>query len=160
MRGKQAAGMSALVFAGLVLAGCGGGAGAEPEPSPPSETTQADAAEDAAVRDAAACAAVSDVMTIVDNADIALREGRMAAQEQEGWYEVATRTLDRIPSSDDGAVSQGVADLKEAAPAVKAGTKGEPVGVRSDAWHDALATLDEPCLAVDSQLAISAFTGG
>ncbi|ACZ30884.1 hypothetical protein Xcel_1864 [Xylanimonas cellulosilytica DSM 15894] len=158
MRGRQTAGASALVFVALMLAGCDGANDAQLEPT--GEVTQADAPENDVAQDAAACAAVSDVMTIVENAGIALREGRMAPQEQQGWYAVATRALDRIPSSGDGAVSQGIADLKEAAPAVGAGTAAEPVGIRSDAWNDALSTLSEPCLAVDAELAISMFTGG
>lgn len=157
MRRKQAAGASALVLVALMTAGCGG---ASAESGPTGEATQADTTVEDTARDVAACEAVSDVMTIVENADIALSEGRMAAQEQQGWYEVATHTLDRIPSTGDGAVSQGVANLKEAGPAVDVWTRAEPVVIRSKAWSEALATLMEPCLAVDSELAISVFTGG
>ncbi|SDB93238.1 hypothetical protein SAMN05216410_1001 [Sanguibacter gelidistatuariae] len=157
MRGKQAAGASALVLAALMVAGCGS-ASAEPEPT--GEATQADTTEEDTARDVAACKAVSDVMTIADNADIALSEGRMAAQEQRGWYDVATRVLDRIPSTGDDAVSQGVADLKETAPPLTPGTGAEPLGIGSDAWGNALATLAEPCLAVDAELTYHVFTGG
>jgi coenzyme F420-reducing hydrogenase gamma subunit len=111
-------------------------------------------------QDAAACAAVSDVQTIVENADIALSEGRIAVQEQQGWYEIATRALDRIPSSGDGAVSLGVADLQEAVPPVEAWTRTEPAVMKSDAWSHALEALAEPCLAVDSELTIAMFSGG
>lgn len=158
MRGQQTAGASVLVLVALTVAGCGGASTAPPEPT--GEVAQVDASGDAGAQDVAACAAVSDVMTIVENADIARTEGRMAAQEQQGWYAVATRALDRIPSNGDGAVDQGVADLKHAAPAVAAGTAAEPAGIRSDAWNDALATLDEPCRAAGAELAISMFTGG
>ncbi len=137
----------------LMAAGCDGADSAPPDRT--GEVTQDDAA-----RDAAACEAVSDVQTIVENADIALSEGRMAVQEQQGWYEVATRALHRIPSSGDGAVSQGVADLQEAVPTVETWTRTEPAVVRSDAWYDALGTLAEPCIAVESELSISMFTGG
>ncbi|WP_435736141.1 hypothetical protein V5D56_15255 [Cellulosimicrobium sp. PMB13] len=146
MRGSRAAGGSALVLVALLVAGCSSASSEPPEPT--GEVAQVDAPGDAVAQDAAACAAVSDVMTIVENADVALSEGRMAAQEQQGWYAVATRSLDRIPSSGDGAVSRGIADLQEA------------VGVRSDAWNDALTALGEPCLAVDAELTISMFTGG
>ena len=146
------------MLAGLVLTGCG--ANAEPAATSSAETTQADVAKDDTARDAAACKAVSDVMTIADNVDIALSEGRMAAQEQRGWYDVATRVLDRIPSTGNDAVSLGVADLKEAAPPLTPGTGAEPLGIGSDAWYDALATLDEPCLAADAELTIHVFTGG
>lgn len=160
MRGKRTTGVSALVLVGLMVAGCGGGTVAESEPTSPAETTPADAHEDDVARDAAACEAVSDVMTIVENADIALNEGRMAAQEQQGWYEVAIHTLDRIPSTGDGAVSQGVADLKNAGPAVDSWTRSEPVVINWQTWGHAIFALDGPCLAVDAQLATSVFTGG
>ena len=158
MRGQQAAGVSALVIAGLVLTGCG--ASAEPAATPPAEMTQADAAENDVALDVAACEAISDVLTIVENADIALREGRMAAQEQQGWYKIAVRTLDRIPSTGDGAISQGVADMKEAGPAVDAWMSPEPVVIDLRPWLGVFIDLEEPCLAVDVQLAVSMFTGG
>ncbi|MFJ4108016.1 hypothetical protein [Oerskovia enterophila] len=158
MRGKQVAGASALVLVALMVAGCSGESSALPEPT--GEVVQADAPVDDAAQDAAACAAVSDVMSIVENADIALSEGRVAVQEQQGWYEVATHVLHRIPSSGDSAVSQGVADLQEAVPSVELWARTEPTVIRSDAWRDALSALDEPCLAVDSELTISMFTGG
>ena len=165
MLGRTAAGTSALVFVALLVSGCGGSAEAQAEPPTPPETIHTDASDDDApendaAADAAACAAVSDVMTIVENADVALREGRTAAQEQQGWYGLATRVLDRIPSDGDGAVSQGISELKAAAPAVRAGTGAEPVGVGSPAWHDALGTLADPCVAADAELAIGMFTGG
>ncbi|WP_211340901.1 hypothetical protein [Xylanimonas allomyrinae] len=157
-------------MAALMAAGCDAAGGAEPEPDPAREAeqgdeAQADAAPDEAptadaAREAAACAAVSDVMTIVENADNALREGRMTAQEQRGWYGVATRSLGRIPAAGAGAVSQGVADLQAAAPAVDAGAADEPAGIGTAAWDDALAALAEPCLAADAELTVSAFTGG
>lgn len=158
MRRSKATGASALVLVALMTAGCTSASSALP--SPTGDVAQVGVPGDGVTQDAAACAAVSDVMTIVENADIALSEGRTAVQEQQGWYEVATRALDRIPSSGDSAVSVGVTDLKAAAPAVDAGTAAEPVGIRSGAWNDALATLDEPCLAVGAGLTISLFTGG
>ncbi|MFE4464678.1 hypothetical protein ACFRCR_06090 [Oerskovia sp. NPDC056781] len=111
-------------------------------------------------QDLAACAAVSDVQSIVENADIALAEGRMAVQEQQGWYEVATHVLHRIPSSGGSAVGQAVADLQETVPAVESWTRTEPVVIRSDAWRAALDALAEPCLEMDSELFTAVFTGG
>ena len=158
MRGSKAAGASALVLVALMAAGCSGESSASPGPT--EEVVQAGASEEDVAQDVSACAAVSDVQSIVENADIALAEGRMAVQEQQGWYEVATRVLHRIPSSGDSAVSQGVADLQEAVPAVESWARTEPTVIRSDAWRDALDALFEPCQAVDSELAISMFTGG
>ncbi|MET4223120.1 hypothetical protein [Oerskovia enterophila] len=158
MRGSKAVGASALVLAALTVAGCSGESSALPEPT--GEVVQADAPVDDATQDAAACAAVSDVQSIVENADIALSEGRMAVQEQQGWYEIATRALYRIPSSGDSAVSLGVADLQDAVPAVESWTRTEPAVITSDDWDKALDALAEPCLAVDSELFVSMFTGG
>ncbi len=154
MRGSKAAGASALVLVALMMAGCSSESSALPEPTV--EAVQVDAPGG----DAAACAAVSDVQTIVENADIALSEGRMAVQEQQGWYEVATRALHRVPASSDSAVSQGVAGLQAAVPAVELWTRTEPAVIRSDAWYDALDALVEPCLAVEAELFTSVFTGG
>jgi hypothetical protein len=158
MRGMRAAGASALVLVVLTVAGCSGESSAVPAPT--EDVAQVDASADAATQDAAACAAVSDVYSIVENADIALAEGRMAVQEQQGWYAVATRSLHRIPSTGDSAVSLGVASLQEAVPTVDSWTRTEPAVIRSDAWNDALEDLAEPCLAVDSELFIAMFTGG
>ena len=160
MLGRTAAGASALVFVALMVAGCGGSADAQPDPTTPPETNQTDAPGDDVAMDAAACSAVSDVMTIVENADIALSEGRMAAQEHQGWHSLATRVLDRIPSKGDGPISQAVGELKMAAPAVPAGSGDEPVGIRSQAWGTALTALSDACVAVDAELTIGMFTGG
>ena len=158
MQGSKAAGASALVLVALMAAGCSGESRALP--GPPEEVVQAGTSEDDVAQDVAACAAVSDVMSIVENADIALTEGRVAVQEQQGWYEVATRVLHRIPSSGDSAVSQAVADLQGTVPAVESWARTEPTAIRSDAWSVALDALAGPCLAVDSELFTSMFTGG
>ncbi|MHA7133826.1 hypothetical protein [Oerskovia turbata] len=158
MRGSKTAGASALVLVALLVTGCGSASSAQTKPTESVDGVAA--AENAVAQDAAACAAVSDVQTIVENADIALSEGRIAVQEQQGWYEIATRALDRIPSSGDGAVSLGVADLQEAVPSVEAWTRTEPAVIKSDAWSHALEALAEPCLAVDSELTLSMFSGG
>ncbi len=63
--------------------------------------------------DEAVCTAYGDVMTILENADLGLDDGRMETQEQQGWYRLATRVLDRLPASGDGAVSQAIADLQD-----------------------------------------------
>lgn len=106
------------------------------------------------------CSALSDVMTIVDNADLGLADGRMAEQEREGWYQLATRVIDRIPPSADAVLSQGLADLRATTPPVAAGTKGPSEGIGSPAWHDALASVADTCAAADAELTVSSFTGG
>lgn len=122
----------------------------------PSEAGKAELAR----RDAASCSALSDVVTIVENADLGVSAGRMEVQEQQGWYELAARVLGRIPSSDDTVLGRGIADLQAIAPGVGAGEGTTPEGFDSLAWHDTLATLVGPCEAVDAELVIASFTGG
>lgn len=84
----------------------------------------------------------------------------MAAQEHEGWYPLATRVLDRLPSTGDGAVPGAIAQLQELAPAVPAGAGHEPSGVRSPERYDAEGVLGSACDDLGVLLAIDVFTGG
>jgi hypothetical protein len=110
--------------------------------------------------DAAICNAFGDVLTIVENADLGLADGRMEAQEHEGWYRLATRVLDRLPSTGDSAVHAAIAELQEIAPAVPSGAGTEPTGVRSPEWYDVEGALGAACDDLGVPLAINAFTGG
>lgn len=159
---------AAVVLSTAVLVGCGsGGAGPadgteEPEAASsaaPSPATD-DPAQDDAPDDAATCVAFSDVMTIVENADLGLADGRMAEQERDGWYRLATRVLGRLPSGGDSAVQTAVGDLQAAAPAVAVGTFAESTGVGSPEWAQAQADLGDACEALGAPLTIAPFTGG
>jgi hypothetical protein len=110
--------------------------------------------------DAALCAAFSDVLTIVENANVGLADGRMAAQEQLGWHELATRVLDRLPSGGDSAVQTAIGELQDAAPAAPSGELAESSRVRSPEWSQAENDLAAACEEVGAPLAISMFTGG
>jgi len=136
---------------GLALTGC------VSEPSPadpaPSSTVSAQA------QDGNTCDAFGDVLTVIDNADAGLAERRMEAQERDGWYRVATRVLDRIPTRGTGAVHESIQELRAAAPAVKLGAI-LPTGIRSGAWSSGLSSLAEACAAEGFDLASEAFTGG
>ena len=153
MREKHAVGLSVAAIVGLILGACGS---AETAAETPSEAGKAELAE----QDAASCSALSDVMTIVENADLGVSAGRMDVQEQQGWYELAARVLGRIPSNDDTTLGQGMATLQAIAPGVAAGEGAAPEGIGSAAWHDTLATLVDPCEAVDAELVIAPFGGG
>lgn len=159
---------AAVVLSTAVLVGCGsGGAGPadgteEPEAASsaaPSPATDAPAQDDGP-DDAATCVAFSDVMTIVENADLGLADGRMAEQERDGWYRLATRVLGRLPSGGDSAVQTAVGDLQAAAPAVAVGTFAESTGVGSPEWAQAQADLGDACEALGAPLTIAPFTGG
>ncbi|MCM3533211.1 hypothetical protein M3693_03085 [Cellulosimicrobium funkei] len=168
MRARGWVEAAAVVLSTAVLVGCGsGGAGPadgteEPEAASsaaPSPATDAPA-QDGAPDDAATCVAFSDVMTIVENADLGLADGRMAEQERDGWYRLATRVLGRLPSGGDSDVQTAVGDLQAAAPAVAVGTFAESTGVGSPEWSQAQADLGDACEALGAPLTIAPFTGG
>ncbi|MFC8921823.1 hypothetical protein [Cellulosimicrobium sp. NPDC057127] len=155
MRSKQWAVLSAVVLSTAVVGACSaGGDGPAGQPDAPPASTAAQQpsptapAEAGAPDDAAVCTAVSDVMTILENADVGLAEGRMEAQEHGGWYRLATRVLDRLPSSGTSAVQTAIGDLQES------------TVVDSPAWGEAQLALGTACDDVGAPLAITMFTGG
>lgn len=140
-----------LVVAGvLALSGCV--AGAEPGP-----TATPAAAE--STTDTATCTGFNDVATITANADAGLRDGRMATQEQQGWYRLATRVLDGVPTRGEGEVSRATAALKDVAPAVDLGAMGT-TAIGSAEWDSAMQELSDACAAAGVEMAIEMYTGG
>lgn len=99
-------------------------------------------------------------MTIVENADIGVRDGRMQVQEQHGRYRLATRVLDRLPAGGDGTVSQAISDLQEVAPPVALGAGTEVIGIGTAEWHSATEVLGGACRDAGVELTIGVFTGG
>lgn len=132
----------------LALAGSEAGTSATSTP-----TTEAFAG------DAQTCRGVSDVFTILANADAGQRTGRMATQEQDGWHRLATRVLGGVPTTGEGDVSDAATALKEAAPAIKL-EASSATGIGSDAWETARQQLAEACTAAGSETAIEMYTGG
>ncbi|MGN7701305.1 hypothetical protein [Cellulosimicrobium sp. ES-005] len=166
MRARRWAALSAVVLSAAAMGGCSAGGGAsagEVEAAPSGAAAQADspgvAPEGGAPDDADLCTAFGDVLTIVENADVALADGRMDAQEHDGWYRLATRVLDRLPSGGDSAVQTAIGELQAAAP-VASGASAEPTGVRSAEWDAAASDLGDACDAVGAPLTIAMFTGG
>lgn len=167
MRTTRWAVLSATVMSTAALGACSAdstghaGAAEGPEASiaiqQPSPTTPTEAE---ALDDATICTAFGDVLTIVENADIGLADGRMEAQEHHGWYQLATRVLDRLPSSGDSAVQTAIGELQEVAPAVPSGAFAESTGVGSPAWSQAEGDLGAACDELGAPLAVSMFTGG
>ncbi|MDF2807066.1 MAG: hypothetical protein K0S43_2012 [Cellulosimicrobium sp.] len=156
MRAKRWAVVTTAVLGAVVLGGCDGAGEADAAPQGSPTVAEADAA---AAEDVAACTAYGDVLTIVENADLSLADGRMGAQEHDGWYRLATRVLDRLPSDGDSAVQTAIGELQAAAP-VTSGASGESTGVHSPEWDDAEADLGDACDAVGAPLTIDMFTGG
>jgi hypothetical protein len=103
------------------------------------------------------CKAFGDVLTIMHNTEAAVRDGRMGEQERLGWYRLATRVQDNVPSADEGPVAEALAALKQAAPAIPPVELGTP-GIGSDAWN--VADLGEACAAAGSELVTEGFVGG
>lgn len=99
-------------------------------------------------------------MTIVENVDLALSDGRMEQQEHDGWYALATRVLDRLPSAGSSAVHTAIGELQEIAPAIPSGAGTAPTGVRSPEWDEAVSALGTACDDAGAPLTISSFTGG
>ena len=140
-----------LALAGmLVLSGCTAGA----EPAPAATPASAGTATDTAT-----CTGFNDVATITANADAGLRDGRMAAQEQQGWYRLATRVLDGVPTRGAGEVNDAAAALKDVAPMVDLGAMGT-TGIGSADWNSAVQGLSEACTAAGAEMAIEMYTGG
>ncbi|MFD4992042.1 hypothetical protein ACFWI1_08235 [Cellulosimicrobium cellulans] len=160
MRAKRWAVVTVALLGAVVLGGCDGDgeADAAPQGSPAVAEADAAAADDTA-EDAAACAAYGDVLTILENADLSLADGRMDAHERDGWYRLATRVLDRLPSDGDSAVQTAIGALQESAP-VTSGAPGESIGVHSPEWDAGESDLGDACDDVGAPLAITMFTGG
>lgn len=151
-----------LVAIGAGASGCAAPAAkADPTPDATAAVTESAAPEpavDSAVTDAESCEAFVDVSTILFNAETGLREGRMSRQEYTGWLQLATRVLDRVPARGEGAVSDAIAALKLAAPAIPAGGTG-PTDIGTSEWYNA-AQLADACLEAGHELFTVAFTGG
>ena len=134
----------------LALSGCT--ADSAPAVSPTPSAT-------ASTTDAVTCTAFGDVLTITANADAGLRDGRMATQEQQGWYRLATRVLDRVPTNGKSDVSEATAALREAAPVISLGAIASS-GIGSAEWNDGLDKLSLACADAGAETAIAMFTGG
>lgn len=144
---RRATPIVSAIVAGLALAACT--STTPPEPS----------ASAAVISDATTCEAFGDVLTITSNADIARDEGRIEQVEHSGWYRLATRVLDRIPTTGEGAVNDVIVALRDAAPPIASGAAAAG-GIGSTAWDEALAALLPACQAAGSDLAVEGFTGG
>ncbi|WP_309615885.1 hypothetical protein [Salinibacterium sp.] len=134
----------------LVLSGCTGAIEALPADPPASA---------AVTTDKETCSMFGGVLTVVANADAGVRDGRMEAQEQQGWYRLATRILDRVPTATEGAVSDAINSLKDAAPIIAQAKMGTP-GIGSAGWDSGYQTLSEACSNAGAELALEMFTGG
>jgi len=144
---------SLAVVGGLTLSGCAANA----EAVPAEATTSAASA--GSTTDAMTCAGFNDVLTIIVNADAGLAGGRMAEQEQQGWYRLATRVLDGVPTRGEGAVSDATATMKGLAPAVAFGAIGT-TGIGSAEWDGGRDELSSACSEAGTEMAAEKFTGG
>ena len=152
---RQVSLMSLALAGVLALSGCMAGAEPAPAATPPAATPAAAGS----TTDTATCAGFNDVATITANADAGLRDGRMAAQEQQGWYRLATRVLDGVSTRGEGEVSDAAAALKGVAPVIALGAVGT-TGIGSAEWNSAVQALSDACAAAGAEMAIEMYTGG
>ncbi|WP_342001472.1 hypothetical protein MRBLWH7_001869 [Microbacterium sp. LWH7-1.2] len=144
-----------------MIASAAGCAALTPTDTAPDTASTAIATPSAAehmVTDAESCAAFGDVLTILHNAMVGLTEERMTQQEYDGWLRLATRVLDRVPTSGKGAVSDAIAALKEAAPPLPQGAMGSTTLGTPELYNG--ASLADACSAAGAELAAEGFTGG
>ena len=150
---------SLAVVGALTLSGCAASAEAAPTESAASAESTESAASAGSTTDAMTCAGFNDALTIIVNADAGLAEGRMAEQEQQGWYRLATRVLDGVPTRGDGAVSDVTTAMKDLAPGVALGAMGT-TGIGSAEWDVARDELSAACSEAGTEMAVERFTGG
>ncbi|WP_157109116.1 hypothetical protein [Cryobacterium arcticum] len=150
---------SLAVVGALTLSGCTASAEAAPTESTASAESTESAASAGSTTDAMSCSGFNDTATIIVNADAGVRDGRMAAQEQQGWYRLATRVLDGVPIRGEGAVSDALAGLKTIAPSVTLGAMST-TGIGSAEWYTGQDALSAACADAGSELAVESFTGG
>jgi hypothetical protein len=154
---RRSSTLFSLALAGaLALSGCSAGAEADESASPSAAPAPA-AAE--STTDAESCAGFNDVLTITINADKGFRDARMAEQEQMGWYRLATRILEGVPTSGEGQVSDTIATLKSIAPEIKLGAI-EPTEIGSTEWNQGVQDLSTACAATGTEMAAESYTGG
>jgi hypothetical protein len=147
--------LSSLALTGsLALSGCAAAAVTEPSAAPSVAPAAA-----ASTTDAESCTGFNDVLTITTNAEKGFRDARMAEQEQMGWYRLATRILDGVPTSGEGAVSDAIAALKSIAPEIKLGSI-EPTEIGSTEWNSSVQDLSTACAAAGTEMAVESYTGG
>jgi hypothetical protein len=83
----------------------------------------------------------------------------MEAQERDGWYRLATRDFQRIPTQSTSPVSQKVAEIQATIPKTNPGAYTEPV-VGTDEWKAASAELVLLCRTAGTEVIVQGFTGG
>lgn len=111
------------------------------------------------VTDSETCSAISETVSIKFNADLAVQQGRMTSHEQQGWYRLATLTLDRVPTRGAGAVNEKVTALQAAVPPV-ALSAPHTAQIGSEEWQAVLPEVVAACAEAGSEVPIVSFTGG
>lgn len=150
LRGVQRWVASFTAVAMLALTGCATGA---------TEVPPSASGADGDITDAETCAAIGDVLSTTLNADVAVGEGRMTAQEQGGWYRLASIVLDRVPIRGEGSVGAAAHALQASAPPVALAAAGR-TAIGSDEWREGVTAVMQACEDAGSEIAVVAFTGG
>jgi hypothetical protein len=159
VRRLLAASLALSAVVAMSACSAGGSTDAAGTPTPEASSTITLASEETSI-DQDACTSFFDVLTITANADVALSEGRMAQLEHDGWYPLAVRVLDRIPSDEESAVSDAINNLKSVAPAGDHQGYESFTAIGSAEWNTGLDQLRTACADVDVELGLAMFTGG
>jgi hypothetical protein len=130
----------------LALAGC------TTQPAPISTVTPVSVKE--------TCAEVSDVLTIIANAQSSFRDGRSIAQEYDGAMQLAARIMSRVQVENGTDLAKAIAAGKAVATATPVGRVGPVLNPDSKEWGAAIGTISDACLAAGEQVGISMWTGG
>lgn len=146
------------VLVALAASGCAASAQVG-DASPSNSGEPADPTASTVWTDEDTCAAFGDVLTILNNTGAAVVESRMSDQEQQGWLRLATRVQDHISAASEGPVAEALADLKEAAPAIPAGS-ADNSAIGSNEWMQAGTELREACTSAGYEVVSEGFVGG
>jgi hypothetical protein len=134
-----------VVAAVVLLAGCT----APPAPVPTPDPIPA----------AITCDTMTDVLTILYNADISLREGRTSQQEHNGAMILASSVLSRTQVEPGGGLAETVARLQAAVPVRQTQATGT-FDRDSAEWVGGLKDVTEACAAAGVEVGVHAWTGG
>ena len=105
------------------------------------------------------CDTMTDVLTILYNADVSLREGRSSQQEHNGAMILASRVLSRTQAEPGSDLAETVARLQAAVPVTQTQATGT-FDRDSAEWVGGLKDVTEACSAAGAEVGVHAWTGG
>ncbi len=143
--------MSASVAGAALVLGAAGCSAGDPDPAPTAAPVSIPAED--------TCGAFGDVLTILNNADVAWREGRFADSEMSGARILAARVQARIVAEPGSEIADALARMQEAVQPADSGfsLRGD---FTSAEWREAQDDFFLACDAEGFPPATQAWTGG